>query len=56
MSDNLHTSLPIEYQLKYGTAPNFVGSTASNGVDGIYGTFRKKNCSASSGSIPARSL
>ena len=33
MSENLHTSLPIEYELQYGTAcgylngPNFVGNT-----------------------------
>lgn len=43
--ENLHTSLPIEYQLKYGTAcgylngPNLVSNAASNGISGVYGAF-----------------
>ena len=42
MSENLHTSLPIEYQLKYGTAcgyldrPNLVCQTITDGVVGTY--------------------
>jgi len=42
MSDNLHTSLPIEYELKYGTAcgnldsSNFVSKAACDSLGGIY--------------------
>lgn len=45
MSENLHTSLPIEYQLQYGTpcgylnGPNFVSNSAGNGVSGAYGAL-----------------
>jgi len=40
-----HSSLPIEYQLKYGTAcgyfngPQFVGEATLDGVGGAYGAF-----------------
>ncbi len=51
MSDtlyNLHSSLPIEYKLKYGTACGYlnvsdsVGDTLRDGVGGINGAFTKE--------------
>ena len=48
MLRTLHSSLPIEYQLKYGTAcgnldfTHLVGDSASDRVGGVYGGFSQE--------------
>ena len=48
MSNDLHTSLPIEYQLKYGTAcgnldgTNFMSKTPGDSIGGSYVALPKE--------------
>ena len=48
MSDNLHSSLPVEYQLQYGTAcgnldiSQFVNKAAINGIPGAHGDLSQE--------------
>jgi len=49
MSDSLHTTLPIEYQLQYGTACgnlnglDSMSQAAGNGLNGVHGVLSQEN-------------
>ncbi len=50
MSDSLHTTLPIEYQLQYGTpcgnlnGLDSMSETSANGFSSVHSAFAQENC------------